>query len=326
MFKKQHNEKIFSSKLRNENILLTYLVSIDNIIVTMGSRNIIIEGDGFITILEVIKDHYKSFSRLHIQLADYITANLIDAAFMNINELSAKAGVSTATITRFVKTLGYSSFVEFQGDIKAIAKKEIAPIKEFKYYVKEEPVKNVLYDQIQDSVAALEDIYNEVLEENLEQAAKCLSQARKIYIVASRSSFSMAYYCYFSLKRFQENVYLIENRNDDLSIHLQYVTHEDVLLAISYPLYTKFTVDVVRFFAEKKCNITCITDSYISPLAEYADNLLIVKNRLKTYFVTTIAVINALIITTSKNNPQSNIAMFAEENEITTQLDVYVKK
>lgn len=286
---------------------------------------IIRKGDDFITVIEVIKDHYNSFSKMHVQIADYVMANFVDVAFMNINELSEATGVSAATITRFVKRIGYSSFNEFQTAIKLMAKKEIVPVKEFKYYVKEEPVKNILYDQIQDSIEALNKVYSESIDEALKSASEHLGKARKIYIIASRSSFSMAYYCYFSLKRIQENVYLIENRNDDLSIRLQYVTKDDALLAIGYPLYTKFTINITKFFASRGCNVVCLTDSFRSPLAEYANDLLIVKNRLKTYFVTTIAVINALIIMISKQNPNSTIAVFEEENEITTQLDVYVK-
>lgn len=302
-------------------ILLIVIIELDKGVLQQNLRR----GD-FINILEVIRDRYTSFSKLHKQLADYVKNNLVDIAFMNITELSEKSGVSSATITRFVKLIDYESFSEFQKDIKEVAKKEIIPVKEFKYFVQETPEKNILYDQIQESIKALDSIYSEELYSELEAASNSLCEADDIYILASRSTFSMAYYCYFSLKRFQKNVYLIENRNDDISVNLQYVTGKDVLLAIGYPQYTNFTVNILKYFKDKGCRTICITDSHNSPLSEYATHLLIVKNRLKIYFVTTIAVINALIVMTGKNNPKLNIAGFEEENEVTAKLDVYLKK
>lgn len=245
---------------------------------------------------------------------------------MNITELSHNSGISTATITRFVKILGFDSFNSFQNSVKQAAKKEIVPVKEFKFFVKDDSQKNVFYDQVCESVNALNTLYDENLCIEIEKASRELCKAKNIYILASRSSFAMAYYCYFSIKRFQENVFLIENRNDDISINLQYIQENDVLLAISYPLYTKFTIKIIEYFKKKNCKIICITDSYNSPVAKYASNLLIVKNRLKIYFVTTITVINTLIVMIGKYNQQINIAGFEEENEVTKELDIYLKK
>lgn len=284
------------------------------------------KGVGTISLLIQISKKYGDFSKQHKLLADYVQNNLVDVAFMSITELSKKAHVSTATITRFVKELGYGSFAHFQLEVKSLAKKEIAPIKEFKVIIKEEPATNVLYDKVQESIAALSELYNRDLNTALESASKTLCKGRRIYVLASRTSFSVAYYFYFSLKRFQENVVLIENRNDDVSIQLQYVTKDDVLLAISYPSYTKMTLEIVKYFAARHAKIVSITDQYTSPLAQHSTHLLVVKNRLKIYFVTTLTVINALIAMMGKINPQIHVANFKEENEVTEKLDVYIDK
>lgn len=284
-----------------------------------------VKGGGFINILELLNEHYDSFSKSHKKLADYISANFIETAFMNITELSSNSKISTATITRFVKILGFDSFNNFQAALKMAAKKEIVPVREFKFFVKEESQKNVFYDQVSESVSALNALYNDELCAKIENASEALCKARNIYILASRSSFAMAYYCYFSLKRFQENVFLIENRNDDISINLQYIQEDDVLLAIGYPLYTNLTLKIIKYFKSKNCQVVCITDSHNSPLAKYATHLLVVKNRLKIYFITTITVINTLIVMIGKHNQQLKIAGFEEENEVTRELGIYFK-
>lgn len=277
-------------------------------------------------ILNVLENVYSELSKTHKAIADYVLENYVDVAFMTITKLGMCTGSSAATITRFVKELGYSSYAAFQDELVALAKTELAPIKEYQSYVTEKPKHNVLYDQIEDAKFALSAMYSEELNKQLHAASQTLNKAQRIFILGSRSSLSIAYYCYFSLKRVKENVYLVENKNDDISINLQYINNKDVLLAISYPKYTQFSVNIVDYFAERGCKIVSMTDRYTSPIAKYATNLMIVKNRLKIYFVTTFTVINALLIMMGQLDPKANIATFEEENAITTRLGVYVRE
>ena len=112
-------------------------------------------------ILEIIDGKYDTLTKNQKTLADYVRNNLIEIAFMNIITLSQKSGVSTSTITRFVKVLGFNSFPEFQEAVQKIAKKEISPVKEFRFWVTETPKKDMLYDQIEEAKSALDNLYSE---------------------------------------------------------------------------------------------------------------------------------------------------------------------
>lgn len=277
-------------------------------------------------ILTLLEKEYSELSKNHKVIADYVLENYVDVAFMTITELGENTQTSAATITRFVKELGYKSYSDFQSELVALAKTELAPIKEYQSYVTEKPKHNVLYDQIEDAKFALNSMYSEELNKQLIAAGQTLNKAKRVFILGSRSSFANAYYFYFSLKRVKENVYLVENKNDDVSINMQYITNKDVLLVISYPKYTQFSVDIVDYFAERGCKIVSLTDRYTSPVAKAATNLLVVKNRLKIYCVTTFTVINALLIIMGQLDPKANIATFQEENAITSRLGVYVQE
>ena len=249
--------------------------------------------------------------------------NLIEIAFMNIITLSQKSGVSTSTITRFVKVLGFNSFPEFQEAVQKIAKKEISPVKEFRFWVTETPKKDMLYDQIEEAKSALDNLYSEETYKTLEAACTAIKKAGNVYILGSRSTFSMAYFCYHFMKRVKENVILLENRNDDISLLLQYVTKNDFLIVIGYPKYTRFTIQIMHFFSDIGSKILSITDSQTSPLAQGADYLIVAKNKLKIYFVTTITILNTLMVMISRMDPQAHIRLFEEENTVTRKLNVY---
>lgn len=274
-------------------------------------------------ILEIIDGRYDTLTKNQKKLADYVRNNLIEIAFMNIITLSQKSGVSTSTITRFVKVLGFNSFPEFQEAVQKIAKKEISPVKEFRFWVTETPKKDMLYDQIEEAKSALDNLYSEETYKTLEAACTAIKKAGNVYILGSRSTFSMAYFCYHFMKRVKENVILLENRNDDISLLLQYVTKNDFLIVIGYPKYTRFTIQIMHFFSDIGSKILSITDSQTSPLAQGADYLIVAKNKLKIYFVTTITILNTLMVMISRMDPQAHIRLFEEENTVTRKLNVY---
>ncbi len=275
------------------------------------------------TIMEVLDEKYDELTKSQKKLADFVRQNLVNITFMTITDLSQESKTSTATITRFVKVLGFASFSEFQNKIQELAKKEISPVKEFRYWVvNEKPNKNVLFDEIQEAKSALDNLYSEETYDILVEASKAVSQARNVYVLGSRSSFSMAYLCYHFLKRVKENIFLLENRNDDVTLPLQYVTKDDLLIVIGYPKYTQFSLDIMQFFKELGCKIFAITDSQGSPFA-MADYVIIAKNRLKIYFITTLTIINSLIVLVSRMDAKANNRLFEEENAVTKKLNIY---
>lgn len=64
-----------------------------------------------------IRSYYPNLSKLHQKIADYIFAQPQMVSDLTINELAEKVGVSTASISRFAKAVGYSSFREFSLDL-----------------------------------------------------------------------------------------------------------------------------------------------------------------------------------------------------------------
>lgn len=54
-------------------------------------------------------------------VGSYLSNNLPGAALLNLQQISARAGVSTATVTRFARRLGYSGFKEFNSALRSHA-------------------------------------------------------------------------------------------------------------------------------------------------------------------------------------------------------------
>ncbi len=62
----------------------------------------------------LIESNSKSFTKSEKVVADYTLENINDIYYQTLNDISSKCGVGDATVMRFIKKLGFSSFAEYK--------------------------------------------------------------------------------------------------------------------------------------------------------------------------------------------------------------------
>lgn len=196
-----------------------------------------------------IRTHYDSFSKSHRRLADFILENLYEVAFLSINELSQRTGISPATITRFARRLDFQGYPDLQRGLYE-HQKQWAPFGQLKSLLRREtPAEDAGPDSlqwtIQNNIGLLEALYTPQLRDSFARAQEILHQARTIYIAGMRSSYATAYYLAFMLQQMCDNVHLLTTSTSDLPTALSDVRPEDCLLVISYARYTSSSYDIV---------------------------------------------------------------------------------
>lgn len=276
-------------------------------------------------LLMILKRKQENLSKTQKKLAEYIEENIHSIPFLSIKELSEKSDVSLASITRFTRQLGLEGYSEFQKKAGELLKKEVIPMKEFKSSISSNNDENVLRKLIDLNIKSLQGLYNEEIEKSFDESIDIIKKSRKLYICASRSSYSVAYYLYFMLKGFIENVDLISNGMSDSSNKLQYIKNEDCLIAISYSRYTKATYDITSFFYDMGCKIISITDSYSAPIALKSTTVLLAKNSLDSYsFVSAMTIANSLVTALGKIDKDETLKRLEKQDEIAIKNNIYL--
>mgnify|MGYP006282874317 CR=1 FL=1 len=67
---------------------------------------------------ERIREHYESLTPGFRKLADFITSQTLDAAFLTGTELARRVGVDQATVVRFAQHIGYSGYRALSQEIE----------------------------------------------------------------------------------------------------------------------------------------------------------------------------------------------------------------
>src|SRR4030042_3412434 len=220
-----------------------------------------------------LKKRLSSLTRSQRRLLEYILSHDDESIFLNIGDLSKKVDVSEATVVRLAKALGFKGFPEFQRELRLLFKNKLTTTSRLQKTVKKVTNEgDVLVKVLQTDIHNIEETLKQIPAMEFKKFVKAIDSAQRIIIVGLRSAYSLAIFLGISLEFLQKNVWVIQPGIGDMWDRLLGMGKGDLVIGISFQRYTKQTVEVLRFAKERGNKTLVITDSLISPLAQYADH------------------------------------------------------
>jgi DNA-binding MurR/RpiR family transcriptional regulator len=245
-----------------------------------------------------ISDRINEFSPSQEKIASYILENPRDAAFFTASEFAEKLGISEATIIRFAVALGYDGYPDMKEAMREMVRDQFSTLERISEYLHPTQSDELLERVIGIDMRSMKDAILEVDKNVLEESAKAIMKARKVYVLGRRSAGHLAGYLAFYLGWFCNNIFHLSNEIP----YEEFVGKCDdcLLIVLSFPRYSRETIDILQFAKARGANTLAITDSLISPLSENADHVINVpvsRVSIIDSLVTPMSVINALILT-----------------------------
>ena len=273
-----------------------------------------------------IQTQYTRLSKGQKLIAQYILNNYDKVAFMTACKLGETVGVSESTVVRFANALGYSGYPKLQAALQELIKNKLTTVQRVEMandYSDENTILNkILKGDIDNIRETLEEIDGEAFQE----AVSRLLKARKIYILGMRTSFVVAQYLGFYLGIILDNVHTVRMDMGDAFEQIVRIGEDDVVIAFSFPRYSKKSFQLVKYAKEKGAHVISITDSLFAPIASESDNTLIVKSNMASFvdsLVPAMSVANALIISVAMKETDDIKKYFHDLEQIWEEYVVY---
>lgn len=255
---------------------------------------------------------YPSLSDGHRKAADFVLHNPLDAATMTIEGLAAKSSTSTATVTRFVRALGYGNYGDFRASLSAALKFALAPVEGLAgARAAAGSVFSTMTVALKDEVESLGEALAMLDEATVARAVSLCLKARRIFIIGAGASHHVASFLEDGLALYlQADVVFAASRGgpERALRHMISASPDDLVIAISLPRYSRTTMDLAKFANQRGTPILAITDAAISPLAAIADVTLYApaRNRfLPNSPTAAFAIADALITTLAGERPDA---------------------
>ena len=275
-----------------------------------------------------IQSQYTRFSKGQKLIAQYILKNYDKVAFMTACKLGEAVGVSESTVVRFANALGYSGYPKLQDALQEVIKNKLTTVQRVDMVKEFNDDSAILKKIVKSDMDNIKDTLEEIDEKAFEEAANRILKAKRIYIVGMRSSFTIAQYLGFYLGIILDSVHVIRKDMGDAFEQVVKINEDDVLIAISFPRYSKKSYQIVSYAKEKGAHIVSLTDSPFAPVASFTDNLLLVKSNMVSFvdsLVPALSIANALIVSVGMKEKEDIKQHFDDLEAIWEKYSVYDK-
>lgn len=223
-------------------------------------------------VLSVLRRNWVYLSRKRRKIADRILAAPETACFLSLRDLAEQAGTTEVTVVRFVKDLGFKSFMDFKKELQSQVREWLTPNERVQAAISAVSNTPKTYQMLLDQeLQNLNGTFEALQYEEIQRAASLLRGAERIYIVGHEVTEAVAL---LMEHRVRQLGFLAERLNIT-NLHAvsrsTALSHErDLFVLISMPSYCVETAALSRFLAERGRRFIAITDSPESPIVSGA--------------------------------------------------------
>ena len=262
-----------------------------------------------------------SFSKGQKRIAQYIVDHYDKAAFMTAYRLGETVGVSESTVVRFAAELGFDGYPQLQKAMQELVRSKLNSVQRI-----EVTRTRMADDEVLDNIRQT---LEELPRETFYEAVDALVNARRVYIFGAGSCRSLASFMAYYLKLLLVDVQLIyTNSETEIFEDMLHINADDVIVGFSFPRYSSKTVKAMHFAHSRDAKVIAITDSEISPIAEYASYLLLAHSDMATIvdsLVAPLSIVNALIVAISLKKKEDIQSELTALERIWEEYEVYQK-
>ena len=251
-------------------------------------------------LLKTIEENMSGFSKRQKQISAYILENYDKAAFMTASKLGAVVGVSESTVVRYANELGFDGYPQLQAALQNLTRTRLTSFQRVEVTHSLMGDGDILKKVLLSDAERIRDTLENIDYNAFESAVDKICDADHVYVIGIRSSATLSSFLGHSLNMLFDNVVSLEGcSGSEVFEKMLNISERDVLIAISFPRYSKRVIRAVEYAHSLGANVISITDSTSSPIAEKADQMLLAKSDMISHvdsLVAPLSLINALIM------------------------------
>ena len=278
-------------------------------------------------LLREIEDKLPKFSKSQKIISKYILENYDKAAYMTASRLGSAVGVSESTVVRFALELGFEGYPEFQHSLQETVRIKLTSFQRMDVTNSLIGDGDLLSKVLNSDIDKIKRTIEEIDREAFDKSVDALVSAKNIYIVGLGSSAILASSLNHSLRMIFDSVRLIEASSaDEIYAQIMNISPDDAVVAMSFPRYSKKLISAVNFAKDSGATVIALTDSVSSPIASFADNLLVARSDMASFadsLIAPLSVINALVVAVSRKKQDELRVRLQQLEKIWDEYNVY---
>ncbi|HEY6633217.1 MAG TPA: MurR/RpiR family transcriptional regulator [Rhizobiaceae bacterium] len=237
---------------------------------------------GGVSVLDRLKGEMAALSGREARAARHLLANYPVAGLTTVAEFAAQSGVSTATILRLVKRLGFTVYADFQASLRRHLEETLqSPLIRFTEGGAASGTAAGSFlerflSAMTDQLRAMHDQAAEMAPDFDRVVSLLGDPKRDIHVLGGRYSSNVGVYFADLLASVRGKVFVISGQTQKWPQHLLDMGRSSVLLVIDVRRYQQDVVEFAEAADRQGATVVLLTDNWRSPASRVADHVLTV--------------------------------------------------
>ena len=212
-------------------------------------------------------------------LGIYIMHNPSKAVFMTTKELAETCEISEATVVRFVSTLGYKGYSDFQDALKDFVNTGLSLPDRIDIKGIKKSGFDRLHRGILEELNNLKYLYEHIDVEKMNLFVDHLDKSPAVYVTGSRLSYTFAYYLGWSLTKIRKGIHILKGSDSTAMDMLINAPDKSLVVLVATTRYPNELIKLSKMIRRCGHTLLALTDSSISPVIQFADLSLVVPSK-----------------------------------------------
>ena len=246
------------------------------------------------TTIKTLKNYISEteLTKTENKIADFILNHPNKACFLTSTDIAKEAGVSDTSVIRFARALGFLGFSAFQKflreehsrTIPSLSHSLTVPAERLAQSAEVLSGVNIFESHRNSVISNIDSIAFQNNKGEFEEACSLLLKAERKFIIGTRSRAGVAEFLALILNQLIDNVFINTSQAMTPFDFIASCNPKDTMVIISFPRYSAMDITTAKMAYESHSKIILITDNATSPIAKYADVVLLVNIDSTTYF------------------------------------------
>ena len=264
------------------------------------------ENQSIIDFSQIISEHYKTLTKSEKRIANYLRKNQEESAFLSAGEIADRLGLSEATLVRFARTLGFSSYPAMRAVLQEAFRHRVTHSARLRSRLDDLREAGDIFDRL---VVSEIDYLTQSLEtierQSLNRAVEMIRSRKRIFIFGVGPSVSLVNLMEIRLGRFGWQVVPLTTAGREMLEPLLLMTDQDLLFVICFFDISGALQLILDYANEIKCPAIMLTDTLGSIIGDKAEVVLSAKRGPVSEFhslVVPMTIINTLLLAVAQED------------------------
>ena len=276
---------------------------------------------------QVLTDHFNDLTKSEKRIANFLRKNQEESAFLSAGEIASRLELSEATLVRFARSLGFSSYPAMRTVLQDNFRRRVTHSARLRGRLNDLRDGSDIFERLTATeIDFLTQALDSIKREELNKAVEILHEHDRVFVFGLGPSVSLVDLLELRLRRFGREVVPLTSSGREFLEYLTMMEENDLLFVICFFDQNPALKLVIDYANKVGATIIMLTDTLEAILGDKVDVVLSAKRGPIGEFhslVVPMTVINALLLSLASMEQEKTMTLLDKLDNLRDQLKAF---